>query len=329
METKYIVAMVLGSVFVGYVVTSLILFRFPTLLHKKKRLLFRPAHISHRGGAGENVENTMTAFRHALSVGTDMLEIDCHITKDGKVIVSHDSSLKRVCDAEGVIADYKFEELPLLKEQHRLDFKQSFVYDGTGCTDRKFPLLEEVFKEFPETPINLDIKVDDDELIEKVTGLIVQYKREHITVLGNRSSTVVNKIFAVNPNIPILFSMGGVIKLLVLFYTGLLPFVPLKESLLEVLMPSVILNDDFNPLIGGKVRFLLRVFDVLLMRPALFHHLQRRGIQTYLWVLNEEHEFDRAFKLGATGVMTDFPTKLKEYLDKNPQYRQNTASDVS
>ena len=43
-----------------------------------------------------------------------------------------------------------------------------FVYDGTGCTDRKFPLLEEVFKEFPKTPINIDIKVDDDELIEKV-----------------------------------------------------------------------------------------------------------------------------------------------------------------
>jgi hypothetical protein len=42
--------MVLGSVFVGYVVTSLILFRFPTILHKKKRLRFRPAHISHRGG---------------------------------------------------------------------------------------------------------------------------------------------------------------------------------------------------------------------------------------------------------------------------------------
>lgn len=43
-----------------------------------------------------------------------------------------------------------------------------FVYDGTGCTDRKFPLLKEVFKEFPKTPINIDIKVDDDELIEKV-----------------------------------------------------------------------------------------------------------------------------------------------------------------
>ena len=44
-----------------------------------------------------------------MSVGTDMLEIDCHLTKDGKVIVSHDSSLKRVCDSVGVVADYDFE----------------------------------------------------------------------------------------------------------------------------------------------------------------------------------------------------------------------------
>lgn len=43
-----------------------------------------------------------------------------------------------------------------------------FTYDGTGSTDRKFPLLEEVFKEFPEIPINIDIKIDDDKLIEKV-----------------------------------------------------------------------------------------------------------------------------------------------------------------
>lgn len=50
MENKYIVVMVLGSVFIGYVVTSLILFRFPLILHRKKKLCFRPVHISHRGG---------------------------------------------------------------------------------------------------------------------------------------------------------------------------------------------------------------------------------------------------------------------------------------
>lgn len=39
--------------------------------------------------------------------------------------------------------------------------------------------------------------------------------------------------------------------------------------------------------------------------------------QVYIWVLNDEDDFQRAFDLGATGVMTDFPTKLKDFMDRN------------
>ena len=42
--------------------------------------------------------------------------------------------------------------------------------------------------------------------------------------------------------------------------------------------------------------------------------------QVFLWVLNNEEDFDRAFKFGVDGVMTDFPTKLSQYLEQNPQY---------
>lgn len=38
------------------------------------------------------------------------------------------------------------------------------------------------------------------------------------------------------------------------------------------------------------------------------------SLQVYIWVLNEDHEYKRAFDLGATGVMTDYPTKLKTFL---------------
>lgn len=37
----------------------------------------------------------------------------------------------------------------------------------------------------------------------------------------------------------------------------------------------------------------------------------------YFWVLNTEEEFRQAFELGATGVMTDYPTKLKKFLEIN------------
>lgn len=52
--------------------------------------------------------------------------------------------------------------------------------------------------------------------------------------------------------------------------------------------------------------------------------------QTYLWVLNEDSEFDFAFnKLKVAGVMTDYPTRLRDYLcssNLNPGQSVPTAN---
>jgi len=57
MAILYGVLVGLGS----YAISSLTLFHFPELLHKPKNVK-KCKHISHRGGAGENYENTMAAF---------------------------------------------------------------------------------------------------------------------------------------------------------------------------------------------------------------------------------------------------------------------------
>lgn len=43
-------------------------------------------------------------------------------------------------------------------------------------------------------------------------------------------------------------------------------------------------------------------------------------MQVYVWVVNRDEDFERAFSCGATGVMTDFPTRLRRFLDKHPEY---------
>lgn len=48
---------------------------------------------AHRGGRGLRPENTLASFRNALAIGVSTLELDCGITRDGVVIVSHDSRL--------------------------------------------------------------------------------------------------------------------------------------------------------------------------------------------------------------------------------------------
>nr|XP_057935762.1 lysophospholipase D GDPD1 [Doryrhamphus excisus] len=308
-----------GAVYVvstvtGYLLTSALLLKCPTLLHRKKREIFHGRHISHRGGAGENLENTMAAFKHAVNLGTDMLELDCHLTKDGQVVVSHDEHLQRATGMDAYICDMPYAELPPYLCKLGVTFERECFCEGGE--DKRIPLLKDVFEAFPETPVNIDIKVNDDTLIKKVSEMVIKYDREHLTVWGNASNQIVRKCYQENPRIPVLFSFPRVLQLLGLFYTGLLPFVPLKEQFLEIPMPSIITKLYDPNRITKSQRFITWLADSLLMRRALFQHLTARGIQVYIWVLNDEEDFQRAFALGATGVMTDFPTRLKDFLDQ-------------
>lgn len=248
-----------------------------------------------------------------------MLELDCHLTRDGEVVVSHDQNLLRSTGIDKNIFELDYKDLPLLKTHLPIDFDPDVEYIGSMKEDdRRFALLREVFEAFPNIPINIDIKINNDGLISKVSDLIKEYNREEYTVWGNFSDEVTQKCYKMNPNVNLLFSMQRVTMLLFLMYTGLLPFIPLKETHLEIFLPSIYLRRKGgpSPTFLPLEKLVVRTINVLLMRPCLFNHLRARGIHVYFWVLNKDEEFKRAFELGATGVMTDYPTRLKLFLKK-------------
>uniref|UniRef100_A0A8C6XB03 Glycerophosphodiester phosphodiesterase domain containing 3 n=1 Tax=Naja naja TaxID=35670 RepID=A0A8C6XB03_NAJNA len=277
-----------------YALVSHCLRKKPYLLHKPHRFPVRCLHVSHRGG-------------NAVSQGTNLLELDCHITKDGIVVVSHDENLKR---QTGHNIDIRFATLPFLAATLNLPFLTGSVSHGT---DHRIPRLEEVFEQFPEVPINIEIKKDNDDLINKVAELVQKYHRSHISIWASSDNRILKKCRKANKDMPYIFSKNKGLFMLFLWYLGLLPFFPLKESFLEFMLPSII-NSRVN--IPKPFIFLFLSFPTrLTMHKKLFKHLEDRGIQTLLWVLNEDKDFEEAFSYGVSGVMSDYPTLLRQYLN--------------
>jgi glycerophosphoryl diester phosphodiesterase len=101
--------------------------------------------IAHRGGAGEEVENSPSAFQHALDCGVRFLETDVRATIDGHAVIHHDATLDRTTDAVGPIA-----ALPLSRVA------------AARLANGEHPLpLFDALRQWPEAVFNVDIKSDD------------------------------------------------------------------------------------------------------------------------------------------------------------------------
>lgn len=100
---------------------------------------------AHRGWKARYPENTMPAFRAALELGVDQLETDVRITKDGALVLIHDSKVDRTTNGTGHVREYTLEEL------RRLDA-------GNG---EKIPTLQEfmdLVKDHPTLTLDLELK---------------------------------------------------------------------------------------------------------------------------------------------------------------------------
>jgi len=78
------------------------------------RVHHRIAVIAHRGGTALAPENTLAAFRRAIELGVDYVEIDVRVTKDGRFVLMHDRTVDRTTNGFGTVADLDFEALRAL-----------------------------------------------------------------------------------------------------------------------------------------------------------------------------------------------------------------------
>lgn len=121
--------------------------------------------IAHRGDTIEAPESTLPAFAGAIAKGADAIEFDVHVTRDGELIIHHDTYLGRTETASGYISDYTFDEL------RSLDVGSWFNkrFEGT-----RMPSLREVLDLRNET-VRFEIELRTPSLIclQKVAAEVV------------------------------------------------------------------------------------------------------------------------------------------------------------
>lgn len=101
----------------------------------------RPLVYAHRGASAVFAEHTRAAFMQALADGADGVECDVHLTRDGRVVLIHDSTLDRTSDGTGPVAEKTLQEL------RQLDFsswKGVRLPEAYGARSEQFLTLEDL-----------------------------------------------------------------------------------------------------------------------------------------------------------------------------------------
>ena len=250
----------------------------------------KPILFAHRGARVERPENTLLAFRHALDLGADALELDVHHTRDGIVVVHHDPTLGRSSGLPVAIRQADWSALA------QVDVGHTFV-DEVGARPYlgvRMPRLEDVLAEFPGVPLNVDLKPESPELCDATLALLRKHRAAEHVRLASFSTRNLQRVRKQGWEGETSFSPRAVTMLA----TG-------AGRLLRAVGESA--HAAQVPTHYGHVR---------LDSARFIQEVRRVGARLHYWTINDPVEAERLLMLGADGLVTDDVRALRPVFDR-------------
>jgi glycerophosphoryl diester phosphodiesterase len=237
-----------------------------------------PLIFAHRGASGLYPENTIEAFRAALRLRADGIELDVQLTRDGEVVVIHDHRLERTTNGSGLVQQYTLRELRQLRASKKPDSRFRRV---------RIPSLREVCRSFEPTPLRFIIElknflVPQPHLEELVVEIIRQYGLTERTVISSFNFDSLIRVKELNP-----------LQRTALLYVGPLqnPWeVAKRYGADELHVPEEELT------------------------PELVQQAKERGFPVIGWTINHPKRVKLAGKMGVDGIITNYPLRARKCL---------------
>lgn len=245
----------------------------------------------HRGAAGLAPENTLTAFRKAIELGVDALEMDLHVTRDGQVVVIHDETLDRTTDGRGSIPEFT------LKELKQWDAGRKFAPAFHG---EQIPTLREVL-DLVRTSGNARLRLDlEIKFAEGQEGKPEDFEERVLDVV--RRAGFIDRVNIISFHHPSLVKMKALEPRIRI---GLL-----EEGQQPPQDPVALVRQYQADYYSPRFRQ---------VTAAVVTALHRAGIPLVPWTVNQEADMRRLMTLGigtvaGDGIATDFPDRLLNLL---------------
>ncbi len=250
-----------------------------------------PRVIAHRGASGEYPENTLAAFSAAAAAGALYFELDVQTTRDGVIVVSHDSGLSRTCGIDAAIAELTFSEL------RQADAGWGFSPDGSGefpfrGRGLRIPALEEVFAAFPQHRYIVEVKPSEPSLVAPLLGLIERAGMRRRVLLASEHQAPIDEVRMLAPDIPTGFPYGEI------------------AGFMMAMAPDA---DGFQPR-GAALQVPPEYESWRIVTAESVAAAHRMGVEVHVWTVNELDEMRALLQLGVDGILTDYPARLAALL---------------
>ncbi|NEW04582.1 glycerophosphodiester phosphodiesterase [Paenibacillus sp. SYP-B3998] len=237
----------------------------------------KPIVIGHRGAAGEAPENTLASFALALEQGAEGIELDVHITKDGEIVVCHDPTLERTTNGAGCICEMTWDAVKQL---------DAGAWFSEAFRGERVPLLREVFALVPAgILINVEVKHSYEGRMEHaLLDFLRKSGRLEDVVISSFDHKCIRRIKQAEP----------AAKVGLLYAANLLNHAAYAQQM---------------------------DIDVFSLHPY-FHSFDQDDVDgaaaaelaVYPYTVNRPEDYQRMIDYGVTGIITDYPGRLAEFL---------------
>jgi glycerophosphoryl diester phosphodiesterase len=286
---------------------------------------------SHRGGRGEWTEESLAAFTKSLALGVTTLELDTHLTEDGKVIVWHDDTIQAGKCKDTAAATATDPEFPYVGDRvaelslaqiKTLDcgFKQLSGYpEQDVIKGNRIAELKDVYQLVRDTKaakvrFNVETKVESSEIggagMESLTRAVVAEIQASgmadRTTLQSFDWSSLDLTQEIAPELPLVALSSG-------------------NTWMGVGQPGASRNlggidiDDYSGSLPKAAA--AQGYDVVSptfssVTPEMIADAHELGLPVIPWTVNTTADMERLMDLGVDGIITDYPTRLRTLMEE-------------